>query len=152
MVKEESSSHIKTCFVFTAPNDLLSQAVATRQGTMAQPILSKLAERLRAEDFKVAQVQRGKPGDAALCDVKLRDFTLVAALGVTQSSGGIECSLLTWCLRPFWRHRRAGSVSEAWGDVCEVMHRILKQDLGVTALRRLTRDEAEAEWEQAATS
>jgi hypothetical protein len=144
-----NSGAVKSCFVFAISGDTLEgKAPRVFRDPVGPQVGGKIADQLRARGFRVTAVKPGKACDAAF-GIKFPKFNVTVVLTVTRRAEIVECDVLTWCIKRFWRSVSDGTLSEEWGRVCVVIYETLRQDTDVTSLQWLTEDDwTKREWGQ----
>jgi len=138
------SDQVRSHFLFRVPvSSEAEQHVKRFRDPLALDIFRKLANRLRAQGFDVSQAKSGSACDA-IFTTRFSEFRVIAIILAKRSVGVVECDVLTWCLRPFWRHVIPQVVSESWIRTCSAMEQILRENPSITSLQRLSENEAEA--------
>jgi len=148
LAEASQADQIKGCFVFTV------RALETKpdgkrvSDLLGLKIFRKIADQLRADGFDIT-----KPGPGSACagavEIRFPNFEVAAIILVDLSEAGMaNCEVLTWCVRPFWRHPSPQEVSRGWISVCSAIDKVLSEDPKVTSLYRLTENEAKVHWEK----
>lgn len=147
MAETSTVDAIRSCFEFTV-EATGSRPAAKFRDPIGINILRRVADRLLKNGFEVTNVKSGSACAGAF-RVLFAGFSIAAIIVVQRSETGLaSCMVMTWPVRRFWQRISTPLVSEGWECACLAMENALTQDGEVRSLRRLTKDQAETEWEQ----
>lgn len=145
-IQPEVFPSLKSCFAFKVPNESPEQSPPKPfRDPFGSQILSEICSRLRAEGFQLSDPKPGRACDSG-STARCPGLKLEVVVLVKRSQTSIDCALLTWRTRPAWRRISSPSVLCQWEGLCAAIERILREDLKITPLLWLTREQAEAHW------
>jgi hypothetical protein len=131
-----ASDTIQSVFLFVN-----SDSDSTNRSHQATSLLQALREYLSRQRYCLSEVESTKQGNASF-GVTLQKCDISVLLGVGSRPLG-EITIITDTLQPSGLSPQVGS---EWSMLCQDIEDFLLQELRVSSLRRLTRNQAEFLW------
>jgi|SRR5215831_7250012 len=103
-------------------------------------LLRNLATRLQTDGFQVTQVKTGRACDAWF-NINFEGFHVSVVVLVKQQADFVECNMMTWLYKPWWKIKLPASALKDWARTCEAIERLSRDDPRL-AVERLTETQA----------